>query len=252
MARKAFSGDHVKELPKGKMEPYRLWFEFLKLAMEIQPEKVNKKVYEPWGDVTKEKFNDWFPKNWQKLFALPASLTVIESVNEAKGYFEDEKSVIIRIDKTGPVKRQIEDFKKILKLHRDTKPRSLPLRPAYEITSKRSMNNAHLRAMLRILAFNHKHKGKIDEATKAYYGWASNWNKQIEDKKWRREKIFIPAVLKVFEREIKSYEKLIEESSLRVKKGDAYYNARRDTNRFYRKAQKILDNVSRGVFPGAF
>ena len=55
-----------------------------------------------------------------------------------------------------------------------------------------------------------------------------------------------------FEREIKSYEKLIEESSVRVKKGDAYYNARRDTNRFYRKAQKILDNVSQGVFPGDF
>jgi len=252
MARKAFSGDHVKELPKGKVEPYRLWFEFLKLALEIQPEKVDNKLFEPWGDVTKENFNDWFPKNWQKLFALPASLTVIESINEAKDYFDDEKSVIIRIDKTGPVKRQIEDFKKILKAHRDTKTKSQPLRPAYEIISKRSMNNAHLRAMLRILAFNHKHNGKIDEATRAYYEWASNWNNQIRDKGWKREQIKIPIVLTEFDTEIKRHEKRISENSHKVKKGDKYYSARRAANRFLRNAKKILDNVSTGKFPGAF
>ena len=252
MARKAFSGDHVKELPKGKMEPYRLWFEFLKLAMEIQPQKVNKKFYEPWGDITKEKFNDWFPKNWQKLFALPASITVINSLDEAKDYFKDEKNVLIKIDKNGPVKRQIEDFKKILKAQRETKIRSQPLRPAYEITSKRSMNNAHLRAMLRILAFNHKHKGKIDEAITAYYEWASNWNKQIRDKKWKREQIKIPVVLSAFDTEIKRHEKLVSENSHKVKKDDKYYSARRAANRFLRNAQTILDNVSGGKFPGSF
>jgi hypothetical protein len=252
MARKAFSGDHVKELPKGKVEPYRLWFEFLKLALEIQPEKVDKKFYEPWDDVTKENFNDWFPKNWQKLFALPASLTVIESINEAKDYFDDEKSVIIRVDKTGPVKRQIEDFKKILKAYRDTKTKSQPLRPAYEIISKRSMNNAHLRAMLRILAFNHKHNGKIDEATRAYYEWASNWNKQIRDKKWKREIIKIPVVLTAFDTEIKRHKNLIETNTAKIKKDDKYYSARRAVNRFLRNAQNILDNVSVGKFPGNF
>ena len=252
MARKAFSGDHVKELPKGKVEPYRLWFEFLKLALEIQPEKVDKQFYEPWGDVTKEKFNDWFPKNWQKLFALPASLTVITSIDEAKSYFDDEKSVMIRIDKTGPVKRQIENFKKILKVSRDTKSKPTLLRPSYEITSKRSMNNAYLRAMLRLLAFNHKCNGKIDEATSAYYEWASGWNKKIRDKKWKRDLIKIPVVLTAFDTEIKRHKKLTETNTAKLKKDDKYYSARRAANRFLRNAQKILDNVSAGKFPGIF
>ena len=59
MARRAFTGDHIKELPKGKIEPYRLWFEFLKLALEIQPDKVDKKFYAPWGDISKLTFNEW-------------------------------------------------------------------------------------------------------------------------------------------------------------------------------------------------
>ena len=112
MARKAFTGDHIKELPKGKAEPYRLWFEFLKLALDMQPEKVNRKFYEPWGDVQNISFNDWFPDNWQRLFAVPASLTLVKSLSEAETFLADGKRVLVRIDRTGPVKRQIEDFKK--------------------------------------------------------------------------------------------------------------------------------------------
>lgn len=255
MARKAFTGDHIKELPKGKMEPYRLWFEFLKLALEIQPNKVDREFYKPWGDVSKEKFNDWFPKNWQRLFATPASLTVVGSISEAKEYLDDPNSVLIRIDRSGPVKRQIEDFKKVQKSQRVVYVKPQSLRPAFEITSNRSMNNASTRAMLKLLSLHHKHNSKIDEATKEYYKWASEWNKNIRDKKWKREPIRIPVVLSAFAGEIEKHEKHEKRkatSSTRVKKEDEYYMARSDAGRFLRKAKKILDNVSSGKYPGMF
>lgn len=250
MARKAFTGDHIKELPKGKREPYRLWFEFLKLALETQPEKVNLKFYEPWGDVTKISFNDWFPQNWQRLFAVPASLTLVNSLSEAVNFLADNKSVLVRIDRTGPVKRQIEDFKKILKASREPKAKTTALKPAFEITSNRSMINASLRAQLKLLGLYHKHNGKIDEATKEYYQWATNWNKQIRDKNWNREQIRIPIVLTTFASEIERYENEVKNSTSRIKKRDEYYGARSDANRFLRKARKVLDNVSSGKFPG--
>lgn len=252
MARRAFTGDHIKELPKGKVEPYRLWFEFLKLALEVQPEKVDRTFYEPWGDVTKEKFNDWFPQNWQRLFATPASLTIIGSLVDAERFLGDEKSVLIRIDKTGPVKRQIEDFRKILKANRVTASNRIVLRPLFEIVSKRSMNNASIRAMLKLLSLYYQHNQKIDEATKQYYKWASDWNKKIRDKKWKYEPIRIPLVLTTFATEIERYEKEKERHGGRLKKDDKYYMARSDAGRFLRKAKKILDNVSSGEYPGSF
>ena len=250
MARKAFAGDHIKELPKGKVEPYRLWFEFLKLALEIQPEKVDIKFYEPWGDVSKIAFNDWFPQNWRRLFAVPASLTLVKSLADAENYLADHKSVLVRIDRTGPVKRQIEDFKKILKISREPNTKTTTLKPAFEITSKRSMINASLRAQLKLLSLYHKHNCKIDEATKEYYQWASEWNKKIRDKKWNREPIRIPIVLTTFASEIERYENEVRNSKSRIKKRDEYYGARSDANRFLRKAKRILDNVSVGKFPG--
>lgn len=252
MARKAFSGDHIKELPKGKVEPYRLWFEFLKLALEVQPEKVDKNFYEPWGNVSGEKFNDWFPKSWQKLFSTPASLTVVSSVSEAQNYLDDPKRVLISIDKAGPVKRQIEDFKKILKVHRQPTAKQSVLRPAFEIASNRSMNNASLRAMLKLLSLYHAQNGKIDEATKNYFAWATAWNGQIKDKKWKREQIRIPSVLANFAKEIELHENALLQNGTRIKKREQYYSARSDAGRFLRKARKVLDNVSSGKFPGAF
>lgn len=250
MARKAFTGDHVKELPKGKVEPYRLWFEFLKLALEMQPERVNLKFYEPWGDVSKISFNDWFPQNWQRLFAVPASLTLVTSLSEAENFLADQKSVLVRIDRTGPVKRQIEDFKKILKASREPRTKTAALRPAFEVTSKRSMINASLRAQLKLLGLFHKHNGKIDEATKEYYLWATKWNKEIRDKKWNRQQIRIPIVLTTFASEIERYENEVKSSPSKIKKRVEYYGARSDANRFLRKARKILDNVCAGRFPG--
>jgi hypothetical protein len=126
------------------------------------------------------------------------------------------------------------------------------LRPAFEIISKRSMNNASIRAMLKLLTLYYQHNQKIDEATKEYYKWASEWNKKIRDNKWKYEPIRIPLVLTTFATEIERYEKEKERHGGRLKKDDKYYMARSDAGRFLRKAKKILDNVSSGKYPGIF
>ena len=49
--RQRWSGDGEFVLPAGFVEPYRLWFEYLKSAYADETIEVDKAHYAPWGDV---------------------------------------------------------------------------------------------------------------------------------------------------------------------------------------------------------
>lgn len=186
MVRKAFSGDLVDELPRGKMEPYRLWFEYLKFALKTQPGRVNRKFYESWGNVETEDFDEWFKKNWKKLFAVPASVTLITSIEDANHAFNEEDVLLIKITNKAPIRRQIADFTKALASQKRKKVSS-EKSPRYQISSKRSMSLDLLRAMLKFLQLLQVNND-IEVASKAYFKWAKDWNEKIKQKKWKRQK----------------------------------------------------------------
>jgi hypothetical protein len=48
---KKWKGDDAHQLPVQQVEPCRLWFEFLKLALQDETLTVNTKRDEAWGDV---------------------------------------------------------------------------------------------------------------------------------------------------------------------------------------------------------
>ena len=191
MARKAFSGDLVDELPRGKMEPYRLWFEYLKFALKTQPNRVNRKFYESWGNVETDDFDDWFKQNWKHLFAVPASITIISNLNDADQALNEADVLLIKVVNNSPIRRQIADFTKALASQKRKKVNS-EATPKYQISSKRSMSLDLLRAMLKFTQFLHI-DNDIEVASRAYYKWAKEWNDKIKQKKWKRSKIFIPA-----------------------------------------------------------
>jgi hypothetical protein len=250
MVRKAFSGDLVDELPRGKMEPYRLWFEYLKFALKTQPGRVNRKFYESWGNVETEDFDEWFKKNWKKLFAVPASVTLITSIEDANHAFNEEDVLLIKITNKAPIRRQIADFTKALASQKRKKVSS-EKSPRYQISSKRSMSLDLLRAMLKFLQLLQVNND-IEVASKAYFKWAKDWNEKIEQKKWKRQEIFVPRPIKNLSERADEFEEEQKKSTVKVKRWEEYNSARSDVNRLKRKAEKVVSNVSKGIFPGDY
>jgi hypothetical protein len=250
MARKAFSGDLVDELPRGKMEPYRLWFEYLKFALKTQPGRVNRKFYESWDNVETEDFDEWFNQNWKKLFAVPASVKILTSLEDANQALNEADVLLIKITNNAPIRRQLADFTKALASQKRKKI-SIELSPKYQITSKRSMSLDLLRALLKFLQILQV-EGDIEAATKIYFKWAEDWNEKIKQKKWKRQEIFIPKPIKNLAERSKEFEAAQKISKVKIKRWEEYNTARSDVNRLKRKAEKVVSNVSKGIFPGDY
>lgn len=77
-------------------EAYRLWFEFLKRAIDNPNVKVNTKHYKAWGDVSKYKFDKWWKEIGNKVIDLNSQSNVTFATD---GVIEDG-SYLIRVPKT--------------------------------------------------------------------------------------------------------------------------------------------------------
>jgi hypothetical protein len=249
--RKAFSGDFERELPKGKMEPYRLWFEYLKFALQEPSHKVDMRLYEPWHDVLNSDFDEWWVSHWKPLFTVPASVSLITSHEAASAALADVDAVVVRVSRRGGRLRVEKDIKKLLKTVTGAVKSSAAPKPLFSLTSKRSINYAALRAMLKLLQLLRQHK-YIEDATEAYCSWAGEWNAQRKANDWNRPDVFIPSPLTTFRREIESHRAEQSKSTRRVKQSPTYNNARSDVGRLVKKGKSIVGKVERGIFPGAF
>ncbi len=78
-------------------ESYRLWFEFLKRAIEDPSTRVALRVYQSWGDVQKYKFGVWWRDIGSKVINSDDQLAV--SVVESAPRLE-KASYLIRVPKT--------------------------------------------------------------------------------------------------------------------------------------------------------
>ncbi len=80
MSQRQFAGDSSFRLPKGTIEPYRLWFEYLKVADRHPNIEVDRSLYGNWGAIEGVAFDDWWSKHWRELFATQAETAVIEQL----------------------------------------------------------------------------------------------------------------------------------------------------------------------------
>ena len=114
MVRKAFAGDKSFRLPKGKIEPYRLWFEFLKLALREPSIKVDPALYASWGNVIDQDFDVWWDEHWRNLFAMKAQTAVIADFDDFNAALADPIFVVLRVSLAGTKKRRMKDIKDAL------------------------------------------------------------------------------------------------------------------------------------------
>ena len=248
MARKTFSSDYIHALPKGRMEPYRLWFEYLKLAQKLTPNDINQSYYEEWGDVSGFEFDEWFEINWQKLFAVPANVTLVLNESEYKIAQADPDSIVLRISKHGTTTQKIDDLRKLLDAQFGTKLIKGNAKPKFEITAKRNVHYPSLRQKLRFLEY-FQQKKTVEETTLYYLEWAQSWNKKVGAKSSR--KTVIPKSIVRFGKALIQNREEVQRIG-RAKKSPEYNAARSDMVRFLKSAQKVIQNTAHGTFPGSY
>jgi hypothetical protein len=81
----------------GGIEPYRIWFEWLKLAMQDPRALVDRDHYEQWGDLGNQTFEKWFEANWRRLFGV----YVVKKLKRGDKVKDPKKFITIEFSKRG-------------------------------------------------------------------------------------------------------------------------------------------------------
>lgn len=254
MAQKEFAGDPQYRLPKGKVEPYRLWFEYLKVALSHPDIQINQSIYTRWTVQADTQFEDWWGNHWRQLFATRAETSVIETVGDFSAAVDDPRFAVLRVSLSGTKKQRIKDIEDALAglKKRDGDVRASPSKPAFSISAKRSMNMKTLRGMLKYLQLYEEKGWDLEDASLAYLKWSKDWNEKVRTKKWKRPLVYVPPFLGVFAEEIETRRATKKAGPKKINNTDEYDTMRGQARRFIRRGEKILRNVAVGRFPGAF
>lgn len=256
MARKSFEGDRGEVLPRRKIEPYRLWFEYLKTALGDPAVTIDHSIYEPWGDVRTADFDDWWATHWRSLFAEPATqVSVVGSSSEAASALADETQVLIRVPLNSLSKVRIAEVEQIVKSELKKRPglrRSRPKAP-FAIRAKRTIRRDVLRGMLRLYQLYLKHGKDLDPAAVEYYTWSTEWNVTVRTKGWDRPLVYVPPQLPEYVRAIEEVSAPASASQRRANRRRSKYDELRPKiRRYVLRAERVARNVGKGVFPGEF
>ncbi len=246
-----FGGDETHRLPAGMVEPYRIWFEFLKLVLTKDPTlKVNKPFYAAWGDVENADFDDWWAANWRTLFGVP--LDVLEIDPSRAQALADHGRVLIALQPNAPIERTLKEIKAIMMARgaratrKDTKKHRAGL---FSLTSGAEVKRKNMQQALKVyeLVLKHGEQKRVDIA-QDYLDWASAWNRKVRERGWKREPIVVPPYLDTFIRQQRG-ERVLIGSFDGTNSPDSN---RKKVKRLIDRACKIAANVARGDFPGAY
>jgi hypothetical protein len=260
-----WSGDGRFYLPARRVEPYRLWFEFLKLALNDPDIEVDRDFYAEWGDVEGQEFSDWWSgETWRKLFAVDAGVRLMD---RAETLPDNDPSLIVRLPLGKDIRDTLSDVEALLEEHSagvrfDRVPRGrFALSEGAEKGFLKQMGKA--RVMLRLygywLAHGDKSKSRrVQEAAKDFYDWAKSWDDKITEKRWRRTRIDPPLCFEYWVQNhlrgvpIEVPTNATPERKDKIHKRADPENARRQVTRYIAKARKMAGNVGRGEFPGKY
>jgi hypothetical protein len=278
---KAWSGDGTYVLPARKVEPYRLWFEFLKLAINDPEIKVDKRIYKSWGDVENLTFDKWWSDHWRDLFAVETGIRMMER-DETLG--KSNNAVAVRVPLALDANTAIQELKELLHEHGIGNREATRVKGKFALTEgskqgfEKRMNTA--RCMLRLYGYWLKYqkadkRKRVEKAALDYYDWAYNWNQQIVTKGWKRTKPDLQACFSVYCEYLTKRDAgdltylgkahgygytLEDPSSTALATGQRAVggigldgeDARRHIVRYIKKARNIAENVASGEFPGKY
>ena len=267
-SRKRFRGDDKHRLPAQKVEPYRLWFEFLKLASKDPEIQIDKRFYERWGSVADSNFDDWWSTHWRNLFSVDIGVRVWEPDEEANKNRNSDlilrvplyqnKTRILRqiselLDERGAGERLADMRQGQFHLSIGISESGHPIHP-----STRFLRNlAKLKLLMHLYRFwleakEFGERQRLEQTATRYFSWADRWNQQIRDKKWKkRQKIEVPPAIAEYVTHLRARGDRRRILLVDHNITDAP-NHRRQIARYIRKARHIAKNVGRGEFPGNY
>ena len=243
---KKWSGDGRYYLPARQVEPYRLWFEFLKLAATDPDLEVNYDHYEEWGDFQNMTFNDWWSgERWRKLFAVDAGVRVIE---EGEDYQNDPTAIYVRLPLSKDPKETIKDVMELLEQHgvsarlKDTSSGKFALTEGYEKGFIKYLQQARVMLRLYRIWLSHaelQNKGRLGHTAVDFTDWSRKREQLIEKRKYKYEKPYKSAAIGKFADDFQKRQKMpSSNSNVKV------------FQRFLKKARTLAANAASGNFPG--
>ena len=258
--REKYSGDGTYYLAARQVEPYRLWFEFLKLAHKDEDISVDYEHYAEWGDFYNQSFNDWWAgERWRTLFGVDVGVRLIDRNEKIK---EDSSAITVRMSLSRDVKETLNDVRQLLEQHNagvklDTvKQGKFAFTDGYDKAFLKYLDR--VRVMLRLYGYwlhNHKYEGKGRHAKTAIdlYQCAKTRDDLIKERKYKYERPVIPFAVGQYARSLIAtkgatgrkvqhleFEEIISD------------NNERQFKRYLSKARKLAANAAAGRFPDKY
>ena len=110
-----WSGDGQFYLPARQVEPYRLWFEFLKQAHRDPAISVDYEFYTDWGNFWEQSFSDWWAgATWRTLFAVDTAVRVL---GEDESIKNDDTAIVVRLPLGKDPRETLQDVQQLLEQH---------------------------------------------------------------------------------------------------------------------------------------
>jgi hypothetical protein len=242
-----WSGDGVFYLPARQVEPYRLWFEFLKQAHRDKDVTVDYELYADWGDFWGKSFSDWWAgATWRTLFAVDTAVRVLD---ENEGIQNDDTAIVVRLPLSKDIKETLRDVQQLLEQHGagtklDTVAQGkFKLSEGYEKAFLKYMDKANFMLRLyRIWLDNAEYdkRGRVKHTAVQFYEWAKHRDDMIRAKNYKLTRPMFPFAVKLYAEAILA--------------GDSTTNSdeQRQFMRYLKKARNLANNAARGEFPGKY
>ena len=279
---KKWVGDDGNLLPAQQIEPYRLWFEFLKLATKDPKVKLNHTLYKAWGPWESLKFDEWWEPRWRSLFAL--DLGVRQVFQADINHSETENFIAVLIPLHQKKATTLAQVKKLLETKGGSKMKSTASLGRFQIKvlakgsnklidpSRRFLRNlGTVRLLLNLYRFWIKnvdianHRDRIRQSSRDFFAWAKNYNDKTRYKrdgtKSKRPQIYIPPPIVAYVKYLEllgeggrisreTHQKYLDSND--SKGGGGTADAYRQLSRYFSKAEKLATNVGKGIFPGSY
>lgn len=242
-----WSGDSRYYLPARQVEPYRLWFEFLKLAHTDPAIEVDYDHYADWGPFWDVSFNEWWSgERWRALFAVDAAVRVLEDGEFIKS---DCQAIIVRLPLSKDPRETLRDVQQLLQQHEagvkfdQVTSGKFALSEGYDKAFLKYLSSVNF--MLRLYRIWLKNadldkKGRVGQTAVEFYVWAKARKKLILERGYKYTQPLFPHSVSV----------LVEG----IMEGDAMTgsNERRQFMRYLKKAKTLARNAAEGTFPGKY
>ena len=243
---KKWSGDGTYYLPARQVEPYRLWFEFLKQAHRDPEIDVDYNHYKEWGEFYAQEFGEWWSgATWRLLFAVDAGVRVLDHGEIPP---TDEHALLIRLPLNKEPKQTLKDIEQLLEQHEaGTKLGKISqgkfaLSDRYEQAFLKYLPN--VRVMLRCYSYwldnvELHNRERTSKTAVDFYTWAKSRDNLIIERKYKYSRPLIPFAVAEYAKQILANEKPDEDQ-------------KRAFKRYLQKARNLAKNASIGTFPGKY